>query len=64
MKVDDFGDRGNAYRYRVSIPHSNKTSLPEVIEWVKENHIQCSMLPSFAYFHNECDVVHFILRWS
>ena len=64
MKVADFGDRGNAYRYRVSIPYSNKTPLIEVLNWVKENRIQCHMLPGCAYFHNERDVVHFILRWS
>jgi hypothetical protein len=64
MKVHDFGDTATDYRYRVSIPDSNKTPLIEVQEWLRENRIQCSLLPNCAYFYNECDVVHFILRWS
>jgi hypothetical protein len=64
MKVHDFGDTNTTYRYRVSIPSSNKTPLTELIEWLKENRIRCNIIPGFAYFHNECDVVHFMLRWS
>ena len=58
MKVHDFGDTDTAYRYRVQIPHSNKTPLTELIEWLKENRIRCNIMPGCAYFHNERDVVH------
>jgi hypothetical protein len=64
MRVDDFGDTATDYRYRVSIPDSNKTPLIEVQEWLRENRIRCNIMPGCAYFHNECDVVHFVLRWS
>lgn len=61
-------DRGSvyepAYRYRVDIPKSNKAPLNEVKQWLKNNNIECSIMPGLALFHNQQDVVWFLLRWS
>ena len=65
MKVTDRGSSvGSAYRYRVDIPKSYKAPLREVMQWLKNNNIECTIMPGLALFHNQQDVVLFLLRWS
>jgi hypothetical protein len=65
MKVTDRGPSvGPVYRYRVDIPKSNKTPLMEVTQWLKNNNIECTIMPGLALFHNQQDVTWFILRWA
>ena len=64
MRVHDFGCRENImYRYRVDIPRENITPIEIVEKWIKENNIQCSLIPGHAFFRTHQDVMLFILRW-
>jgi hypothetical protein len=65
MKVHDYGlDKRLFYRYVVNIPRGYTIPIDIVENWLEENHIQCSLLPGFAFFRNYQDVVLFLLRWT
>jgi hypothetical protein len=63
MKVYDLGLKAT-YRWRVEVPYNNKTLLNDVVSWIEQNQIKGGVVPGLAFFHDERDVIRFILMWS
>lgn len=54
----------NYYQYKVILKKTSITLRDDILQWLDENSLGCSVIYDSVYFHTHKDAMLFVLRWS